>query len=513
MIEASVRMYSRPPAFLDVQSCRGWLAGLAAEHPARHPARLLAEVNLLNGQPLTAPDRLSILEMLREPAHRASAAAARRFAWRGLPLAASEQAAFEANVALARSLARGYAMCLEARAPDDASGMQEAALAAQRSLATLAWEQYDGIRVGMDPPPAFWRALHHLYSAAEAVGVAGTELADPLFDVPSVSPAAVYVQVLLLHLADARELDPAELESARSHLARWSRHLPLSVWPPPDFRIPPVAVDCSGGEPPSQVPPQGGRLRYVDITQLAAKLKRRLQPRAGVPEPEQALWRHLYERCCKGALVRFEPRGDAHAECRLVAGLEAAHYYLSGRKPFREPADAASLARWEVEKIATLRMMAPRVEEGFSRSRGFRVETWSLVRDCGAETTVSRAPGEDGRLARAQLVAFKRPPDEGYALGCVRWVRLDARGGLCACVRLIPGVPRPVAIRVAGRGPSQWRPGFSLAGERGASLVGPRGAFCPGDVIDVLDNGRRSAKLLAFLERGMDFERASCESP
>jgi len=45
------------------------------------------------------------------------------------------------------------------------------------------------------------------------------------------------------------------------------------------------------------------------------------------------------------------------------------------------------------------------------------------------------------------------------------------------------------------------------------SLVGPRGAFRPGDVIDLLDNGRRSVKLTAFLERGIDFERGSLGSP
>ncbi|OIP10043.1 MAG: hypothetical protein AUK49_05540 [Betaproteobacteria bacterium CG2_30_68_42] len=520
MPEAFAQRIPRPPAFVDAQDCRRWLAALSGEHPARAHAALVAESNLLNAQPLAPDERLRILELLREAAHRACSEAARRFARRALPLAASEKAAFDANVALARALAKGYAICLEAGAPGQSRAPGEAALAAQRSLATLAWEQLDACRTGIESAPSFWRAAHRIYSAAEALGVAEDAVEDPLFDERAASPAAVYAYVLLLHRCDAHELEPSEFESARRHLARWSRHLKFSASPPPFFRLPPLVVDCAGSRPPSQVPPQAGRLRYLDTAPLAAKLKRRLQATAdgaarATHAPEPGFWRHLYEHCCKGALVRLPASGKVGGDCRLVTGLDAAHYYLSGRKPFREPIDEATLASWEVEKIATLRMLAPRVENGFSRSRGFQVETWQLIEASGGELTLFRPPDAPGRLGRGQLVAIKGPPDEAYVLARVHWVRLDAQGATLARVRRIPGTPRPAAIRVApaARADGQWRPGFVVTGGATPSLVGPRGAFRPGDVIDLLDNGRRSVKLTAFLERGIDFERGSLGSP
>lgn len=495
---------------------------MAQQPPARALARLLGELNLLNLHAVSPRERLGILDCLRAPAHEACSAAARKFAWRALPLATSEQAALDANVALANALSEGYRLCLdEYAARQDATG--EAARIAEHSLAALAWMHHDLLRAAIEPPAGFWQALHRLYAQVEALGLGRTEVQDPLFDIRATTPAAVYVHVLLLDRAATHELGPAHFETARRRLAHWSRHLRVLETPPARFALPPLVSDLSGAAPPGHVPPASGRLRYVDPAPLALKLKRRidaLQQAAGeaIPVPpetasradEPPILRHLYVHCCKGAVARSASPLPGDGVCGVATGIEAAHYYLSGSTPFRPPQDAAALSRFEAEKIATLRMMEPLYRPGYSRQHGFRMQTWQLAGESATQLHIERAVQCEGRIARGQLVLLKRGRD--HALGCVRWVRMTADAVLCAAVRPFPGVPRPVAMRPAQRAGGTWQPALVVADADACTLIGPRGSLHAAGVIDLLDSGPRSAKLAASFERGTDFERAAYES-
>jgi hypothetical protein len=193
------------PAFTTANGCRDWLSGTPLTDAAQAHAALLRQINLLNQAKLPADVRFDILEQLREPIHDAQEEFSRRFAGKPLPLAPAEQAAFDSCRALWHGLAAGYTACFDALA---AQAGLPAALAAQRALAAFAAEQLEIQRAGRVPADEHWHTLHRMYAAAERLGVAALEVADPvrLGDKVASSPAAAYVEAMLLHAASLHEL-------------------------------------------------------------------------------------------------------------------------------------------------------------------------------------------------------------------------------------------------------------------------------------------------------------------
>lgn len=526
------------PSFASAAACREWLAGAPLTDAAQMVALLLREVTALNRATLPAGERLEILELLRGPIHECQDAFGRRFVGKPQPLADAERSAFDTSSALWHTLVTGYMRCAEACFAGDPQVKSKTALVLERALVALGAQQLDTHRVNRAPGAEHWRLLHQMFASAEQFGVATQEVADAVhLGKLKGSPQAAYVEALLLGMSNLHECSQRQIGWAARWARRWAPKIKmLAEAPQLSSQSIPLCVDLASELAPGYRPFTGPGARWLDTGELRHSIKKRLallaqgEPPAklnlGTDCPQPAcgeLLTALYGRWCKGAAVRAAERRPASGRCRFVAGVEAVHYYVAGRKPFKRiaPTDLRTLRR-EQEEIATFGRVATHRDEHFSEQAGYAVEEWQAMEEWHAINTSSAGvriarplvqPG--ARVGHHQLVAVTPPEAQDWLLGWVRWTLVSER--LEAGISLFPGRPEAIAARGSGISAANepFRPVFVLPGidaiGQPPSIVLPVGMFKTGRVLDTYSGRPGRLRVTRLLERGADFERAVYE--
>jgi cyclic-di-GMP-binding protein len=532
----------QPPLFTTPDQCSDWQKTLPLPNPIQAQAQLLRQLHLLNRFTLPGTDRLAILEILRDPIHFVQDESARKFSGKPLPLAPPEQAALETTHSLWQALANGYLRCLATCLDGDAGLKPQVAMICQRALATLASVQIHRMHAGTQPDDAHWQLAHRIYAGAEALGATITPSADGLRATQPITPEAAYAELMLLQTANLHELVPHQQRWVMRWARRWAGKVAIGATPPPESPALPLCVDLDGSAPAAFKPQTGPGVRWLDTTELRKSLKKRLTLLArGAPEDTPArlglgedctqpacgeLLRRIYPRWVKGGVLRRHERHPLSGPSRLVVGVDAVHYYVSGSQPFKAPgATSSDELRRQREELATFGRIAARFEDEYSRNHGYQLENWQVIEDWG---TLDHSSGglrlerplkqEGNRLGIGQLVAVQPAGTSALLLGVVRWAQVDA-GKLVAGIQLFPGKPLAVALRGTGVTATRepYRPGFLLpsvaALELPASAVLPPGSYKPNRILDAwTPAGSQRIRIQALLDRGADFERAVYEA-
>ena len=519
----------QPPAFATAHSCRDWLSAQPLANPAQAQALLLRQINLLNRFAIVPAERLKILELLRDPIAFAQTESARKFAGRPLPLAPPEQAGMDTNRTLWQAVQTGYLHCLAACLAGDANLRPHAALIAQRAMGALRAELLDIYRAPTDPPAQLWQTLHRVFSAAEELGALAHPVNDTLqAEHPATGVTAAYAQTLLLHRASPYELSGRQLVQVERWLHRWGGKVAVLNAPPAEPRVPPLVVDPSSNAPETTVAEGGGQLRWLDLSDLSRSVKRRIahlqrgESPASLGLGEDAvqpgcenLLKQLYQQWFKGGAARLHPRRAGGGTCRLVTGIDAIHYYLSG-KIFRQPGQGDAMSKTQADEIATFGRVATRHEEDYSQLQGFMVEEWRVLDESPTGFRLTRPLSQaGGRVGGGQMVAIMPAGSRSFLLAVARWSRLTGGAELQAGIQIMPGNPLSVALRGTGLTAinEKYRPGFRLpavpALKYPESVIVPAGWFRAGRVIELHEQSARQIRLTQQLDRGNDFERCA----
>lgn len=523
----------QPPAFATAHSCRDWLSAQPLANPTQAQAQLLRQINLLNRHAIPPAERLKILELLRDPVAFAQSESTRKFAGRPLPLAPPEQAGMDTNRSLWQAMQTGYLHCLAACLGDNADLRPHAALIAQRVMSALRAELLDIYRAPIDPPSQLWRTLHQVFSVAEQFGVLLHPVSDSLQSTRSTtSVAAAYAQTLLLHRASPFELSARQLITVERWLSRWGAKVVISRTPPTEPRVPPMVVDLNSGGAEAAANSNSGDLRWLDLSDLSRSVKKRIVHLERGESPAslglgddcvqpgcEHLLRQLYQLWCKGGAARSHQRRIGGGTCRLVAGIDAIHYYLSG-KVFRQPGQGQSMSKVQADEIATFGRVSTRHEDDFSQMHGFMIEPWRILDESPTGYRLARPLSQTGgRIGGGQLVAVMPEGGRGFLLAVARWSRLTEGEEMQAGIQVLPGNPQTVALRGTGMAAinEKYRPGFTLpalpALQEPVTVIVPAGWFRTGRVIELYEQSSRQIRLTQQIDRGSDFERCAFVSP
>lgn len=515
-------------AFHDVASAKAWLARQPQANASLLQAALGIEIGRLNQDPTAPATRLAILEFLREAVSFAQTECAKKFTNRPLPLAPHEQSAYEASRTLWQLLGDGYRLCLEAAEAGPAEARRDAALIAQRAIATASMLQFDAYRAQHEVGSVFWQNLHRLYAAAERLGACETEVDDSLRLIGrSATVNASYALVLLLYAASPYQLVQRQLIALRRWIARWCGKVAILQSAPPDNAAV-LPVDLAGAGPAGAIGAAGANLRWLDATAMRTSIRTRLvKLKEGVAAAElglgddlsaeavEDLLLHLYRHCSRATLPRSHPRRDAHGEIRLISGLTGIHYHVSG-KLFREPGSTSTMTRRHATELATLGRVSTAEEEARA-SRDFAPETWRLLDQSAGGLRIARDPGPpQRRLGALQLVALKGHGDESFLLAVTRWLMAAGDGEVHAGIMWIPGAPLGVTARtfeLAGR--ESFERAFVLPEiprlKVPASIILPLNSFRGPREVELINPTLGRLKLTALTQRGLDFDRVAFE--
>src|SRR6266850_2155205 len=178
--------------------------------------------------------------------------------------------------------------------------------------------------------------------------------------------------------------------------------------------------------------------------------------------------------------------------------------------------EQTELTQKQREEIATFGRVSTREDDDYSNAHGFAVEQWYVEDESSQGMRMVRKAKEPGkRLAHGQLIGVRPGDGKQFMLAQVRWLMGADNGDLHAGVKLLPGLPSPLAVRPTGLNVQQdsWVPALALSAvpalESPPSLVLPHGWFKPKRIVELYAERSSKAMLTEVIERGVDFERVA----
>jgi hypothetical protein len=524
------------PDFVDPQSCSVWLQNVPLANVSAAQQQLHAELDTFNCFPTTAANRLEVMEALREAVHFVQIEQAKRFTNRALPMAQAENAVFDATIALWEQMRLGYLRCLDAAMNNDAQMRAQAALISQRALVYSGLKMFHHYRAYREVAPGEWRALNESFARAIELDVVEEPVKDFLNrDIHDTSPRIAYARAALMGMCNPNELGQRQLTFVAFLLERWAGKLELAAEAVDEgVGVPPLAVDLAGERCPErhEPVPSGPNVKFLDARKMAKSLRNRVALlRKGESPAKLALGEDCVQPSCEQMLVfvyrqwcqaKGQLRGAERRASTLTAqvsnGLDAIHHYIAG-KAFRQPGKQTELTKKQRDEIATFGRVSTRDEEDYSDAHGFALEQWTVADESAQGMRLVRAAGSPGkRYSHGQLMAVKPADGKHFMLAQVRWLMTAKNGDLHAGLKLLAGVPAPIAARGTGLNATseEFIPALALGAVAALNapptVVLPCGWFKPKRVIELHTEHTARARLLEVIERGIDFERVSYES-
>lgn len=520
------------PEFVDSRTCADWLQTLPLINVGPSHSRLLGQLEELNCFNLAAPERIRILELLREPVMFVQSEHAKKFSSKSVPLTRQEREIFNNVLALWDALAFGWQHCMQALVSGESGLSGQAALICQRALWSAGQKIAECYKAYQEFGAAEWRRLHRIYAYAESRGAADQEVSHPAYkgDVEA-SCAESYVHTLLFALANPHEQTPRQQLLVARWLERWARKIAVSEDPPVGTGFAPLAVDLESSSGASREPKHGGAVRYLHLDEVSKNLRKRLAMlRNGEPPEALGLGEDvppglagqmlvmLYHQWCEDRTARQQSRRVGAKRAQVCTRIADVHYHLTGQ-PFRQPVETTDLSKKQREEIATFGRVSTRDKDNYVAAQTAALENWNVRDESLAGFCLERPDGAgDSRFMHQQLVAVRPSDAKTFVLCTVRWLSVSVNYELHLGARAMPGVPQGIAIR---------SPGINVFSEKfvqalalpavpalqiSATLVIPSGWFRPKRLIEIRGDKSQQVLLSALLERGSDFERCTFET-
>lgn len=514
-------------------------------HPlnAEESHRILSEMvtGLLQAMPDPAA-HLSVLEAARVQLALVQAELSERYASHPLPPDSTENETLRSVAMLWRALARSYALIARTSAHDENLDDQRATLA-QRRVHYAGQVVLEYFRARRALPAGIWAELHDTYSAADAAGVAGIRVADPLNEIwKAQSPQEAYVAILLVDLANPYGRSERDFKWVHRWAQRFAPYCSLHAEGDDDAPKPAgygLDLGADHGLRPLGVLARTGGLRRFDGSALAGQIHAVLkQIKQGVAPRSLGLGSDCSAGACSKLLLslyrpwglasagRRFPRRSCQGYAELCGDWASTAFHILGR-PFEQPqmyATQRSL-RSDIALMTfgeQVEQAAPRwTEEQRRRAAeklGLTSERWSLADHSVSGFRLQHRP-HGLRLQHHQLVGIRPPDGERFLLGQISWLLYRGDGVMEAGVQVLAGIPRVIGARTVGLRSSNSEPFVEAcllpptpALKAPASIVLPGGLFQPQRIIEIVEDGKRSQiRLIEANLRGPNFDQVSYE--
>jgi cyclic-di-GMP-binding protein len=518
------------PEFRDASSCAEWLQSLPLINAGPSHGRLLGQLEELNCCDVPVAERMRILELLREPIMFVQGEHGKTFTARALPLAPGERAIFANVLALWNALAYGWQRCLQSLDAGAPGLSTQAALICERMLWCIGQRMLEHYRAYAEISADEWRRAHQIYAYAESRGAADREVPHPEHKGElATSCAETYAHILLTALANPNEHTPRQQALAARWIDRWARKMPVSTNPPADTGMP-LSVDLESGAGASREAKAGPGIRFLHIAEAGRSIRKRLVLLHSGESPEalglgsdvspglaSQMLRVLHSQWCEDKNARQHVRRPGKRHAQVCSGIATVHYYLTG-KAFRQPAAAVQLTQRQRDEIATFGRTSFRVEDDHAASQASALEHWELYDESLNGFRLERPrDGGRSRFVHNQLVAVRPSDARTFILSSVRWLAVTASDELRMGIRLLPGVPHGIALRLTGVNArnEKYVPALALpsvpALQTAATLVIPAGWYRARRVLEVHRENPEQLMLSGLVERGSDYELCTFE--
>ncbi|MFC4160808.1 hypothetical protein [Chitinimonas lacunae] len=526
---------TQPLEFADARGFKDWLKLVPMINVRQAHAEILETLDRLNRSPVLPIERLKMLELLREPISLLQEESAKRYISRPFPLADNENAIWQANTQLWLAMSVGYRHAWAAARQNEPGIAEHQALCGQRALRYVSLairEHHLAYRAIADE---YWNDLFRLYRAAAETDVAIKVVKDSLNRQTELSSCtAAFLQALLLAASNPSGMTVRQVLWTDRLLDRWSNQATLSATLPEalDKGVLALDLDHPGELRRFDPAPEGPGWRYLDIDSIAKSIKKRIKYlRAGEPPAQLGLGEEyatataennligLYQEWCDVPVERALPRRPVRPNtppAQLALGINGAHFAVHGDVFVQPPNESEIHGRG----IADFHLFGGRAHhltssQARASDSAYDIESWQIDNESALGFKLTRH-GAGQRIHHHQILAVRPRPDQPFVAGSVRWLREGHRGDIEIGVRILPGVPKPVAVRATGINNTnhQFTQALLLpsmpALQTQPSLLLPSNWFKPGRIVEVhIDDHNCKVRFEQMVERGVDYERVA----
>lgn len=510
--------------FSDAKSFRVWLERLPHGDLIQCHAEFAAQVQQLVRATLSPSVRLDLLELMRETVADVQRSYGKICWGRPVPLDAGDRAIWEHVVGVWRDMAAAY----DSLIMDMANGADE--IAARAHLICQRALRYTGLAIGEHNRVYhavggdLWRQLHRLYVFAGNAGVAMTTVHDPVGRSDSTTTCtATYVHTLLAQLAQPDALTLHQMNLLDRWLDRWEKLVALEVEPLAEGTIPALAVDLAAGKGVGfarDLPAAGVRHLSLEplskmLRELVASLRQGQTPaEVGLGDLQRVACENflllLYIQWCAAGTGRMDRRVRGERKVMIFPSIPSIHFHLAGQSARPSSHSGDDDAR------------EPRGKRGartlWSEHAG-AVETWMIVNQSASGLLgLCRDPEAGTGITHAQLFGVRAPGDHKTHLGVVQRLIADEDGAIWIGLRMLPGAPEAAAAKIveaASEKPAPAKIERALMLPADTALKSPATVLLPptwfraNRVIELHGDKAQSIRLLARVDRGTNFERAT----
>ncbi len=513
-------------AFSDPASAHRWLDDVPLVNVRAASSMLTTQLERFARIACDPETRFETLETLRPALISVQHEHAKRFRGKQLPLSPQRRQSLDEVGNLWDALLVGYWSCIDKTPTGTESERRLYAKMCHRSLDTLIRKMRDQQHAYLQVAPVDIAALHTLYGLAERAEIHRKRVRDPITGSKedAVSCERLYVIALMFDAATPREHRPLALQAIERWLERWANKITIDHVPAVASKVSPLWVNLMGSESVQRGPaPDGdGLVRYLNVAELSHSLEKRIHAlRRGTRLEEidlgvelsrrdlEVLVTGLHRQWCGGTTRRESERREINAIAHVSVGIQAAHFFLS-KRPFEQPVLDSADGPPAMTEPGEARIKAA---TEYMLMNGISAEQWVLRDESigGMGLIRPRDEIESTRLGHGQLVSVRPRGGHTVTVGTMQWLQEAQDGDLHVGVKLVPGQPSPVAVRLDEG--AKFLAALMLptvaALNAPTSLLLPLGTYAINRAIELVTSRREFVQLTGLLEVGADFERVA----
>ncbi|MFQ6021207.1 MAG: hypothetical protein ACE5NW_00635 [Acidiferrobacterales bacterium] len=545
------------------KEAREWLTSLPLADSGDAARDIYQALYTLNRLDVTPQTRLELMELYRSPVATVSSVLHSNFAGLALPLPEEMRQLAEFIRQLQMEMAIGYKCAIRdlqaVRIPWGKKS--QLALAKERAVWYLGELLLRSYQVYMPQPVGVWREVHVLYRYAEEQGTL-TQAVQVSEDEEAGTTTILqrYLQIVLLGLCNPYQLPQNECNHVHNFLGGHAQKATITQQLQMPDSVGHFLIDLSADAPPTPFPqehspepsPDLRALNAIELARAVHGFIKRIE-QGESPARFLGLGAELTDTGCRDILRRMirswgltpkrqYSRTKIRGHLSLCTGVNALHFFSSGRKPFTPPDEAEHGARAEHQatpqrastagrddtrkrspkaestapKVPSIMPGVPRwlAEAKLSTPEVCPVDRWQL-RDESARGLLLSREGEVGAHVRVgDVIGIQGANDtDVWHVGVVRWIKSPASGRVEMGVERIAPELKPAAVKPVSDAGRRYTQALLLPAmpvlQRPPTLLAARGMYEPGcDLYLAESDGiARVVRPLKLLERTASFDQ------
>ena len=506
-IKLSVPQYSPVPN-LTVETrpkqVREWLDALPLANSQESARKLTDAIATINSIKLGDEARLKVLDLYRTTARLLLPALHQQYVDKPLPLPEKNQQAAALTRKLFTELGNGYKLVLidlvNRRISFGANKL--APLAIGRAIECLSGILDVCYEIYGPTPAGVWFELHQLYAYAAQQNMHEALIAED----EKISINSLYLQVLLIALADPYRLLQGQLAEVKAYIARFSQHAQLQSLGKAENTHGLFLVRLDGDKPPKALSHHSGVTdARVDIilntVPLARVLHQQLKDleantapaKLGLPQAaQQPNYREMLKRLIKQwgiAPKRVFNRTPAQNQTFICSGISTLHQALS-EDEMQSAVDDDLDTHIILQMSDAQHLLGPSAPS----TQTYNCANWHVVNESAGGVALAKEPGSNTKIKVGDIIGVGDEDAANWGVAIVRWMQSNAESDLELGAQMLAPQAEAIAIKPVISAPdTMFQPALRLPEVPGlkqaARIVAPRGSFQPMREFEVRSQG------------------------